>query len=301
MMRLTTVLTLLLLAGCASRESGDATAAPEIDGEAALTHAKAMVAIGPRHAGSEGAKKTVAYLLRKARAFGYEPEVDQWREDTADGNKTFRNVVATLPGRSRGFIIVGSHYDTKKLPGVPDFVGANDSASSTGVLLEMMRVLRQTGWSGPELRFAFFDGEEAVHDYGPTDGLHGSKRMARKLVAAGEVKDCRAMLLLDMVGDADLKLTIPRNCSARLKKLLAEVAEKRGLTRYVGTYGRGAILDDHVPFMDRGIPAINLIDFRYGPGNSYWHTNQDTLARIAADSLQVSGNLALGLLYELDK
>jgi len=157
--------------GCGSSSStSEKPISAKIDKANAFTLVKEIVAIGPRPSNSENAGKTASLIIEKSRKFGYDATLDEWTEMTADGNKTFRNVYAELKGRKKGFVVLGSHFDTKILPGVSNFMGANDSGSSTGLVLEIMRVLGELSkWDGPGIRFAFFDGEESVKSYSQCD------------------------------------------------------------------------------------------------------------------------------------
>jgi glutaminyl-peptide cyclotransferase len=273
---------------------------PRADGGRALAEAEAFLAIGPRPAGSAGAARAAAWLEQRCRDLGAEVRTDTWQEATPAGRTTFRNVIATLPGRDRkSRILLGSHYDSKRLWDAPGFVGANDSGSSTGLLLELIRVLAASRpQPGPTLEFAFFDGEECHTAYGPGDGLHGSRRLAGQLAASGSAKQYRAMILLDMVGDRDLTLTLPTDTHPGLARRTLRLAAAQGVARQVG-FANGPILDDHVPFQELGIPAIDFIDFEYGPGNRHWHTAEDTPDKLAAASLGTVGNLVLALLHDL--
>jgi glutaminyl-peptide cyclotransferase len=295
---------LALNVGCgpaAPRNAAPVAGVPAVDGERALARTAELVALGPRPAGSAGAQRAAGWIAEQCRALGYAPVVDEWTETTATGPLTFRNVWAELdaPGRGAPLVLLGSHYDTKRLASVPDFAGANDSGSSTGLLLELMHVLRDLppAQRPGSVRFYFFDGEECQVTYGPRDGLHGSRRAAAALSSA-ELRRCRAMVLLDMVGDRDLKLTLPADTHPALLRRLLAIAERQGVGRHVSIL-RGTILDDHVPFAERGIPAVDLIDFEYGPGNAWWHTAEDTLDKLAPASLATVGNLALELVLDL--
>lgn len=289
---------LAALAGCV--EPPPASPSVTVDADNALRLVGEIVALGPRPSGSEAAAATVAYIVGKGKSYGYQPVVDEWEEETPAGRLTFRNVYATLPGKGKKFVIIGSHYDTKHMPATPDFVGANDSGSSTGLLLEIMRATGAAGeWTGPPLHFAFFDGEECRERYAANDGLHGSRRLAGRLRDKGTVKDCRAMLLLDMVGDAELGITLPGNCDTELIRRARQAAKQQGVADKFGFYLRGAIIDDHVPFQELGIPSLDLIDFQYGPNNSYWHTNLDRMDKLSAASLGVVGNVVLAMLADL--
>ncbi len=279
---------------------------PAVDGARAMERVRELVAIGPRASGTEGAARAAAWIEKSCRDLGCEPATDCWIGMTPDGPKTFRNIEAAIPGApGKGFIILASHYDTKQIPGAPGFAGANDSGSSTGLLLELMRVLKPAPGAapaGPGIRFLFFDGEECLRAYGPDDGLHGSRRYARKLADSGEADACRAMILLDMVGDRDLRLSIPADTTPELADRLFRAADRGGLRDRAGFCTKcESLLDDHVPFQELGIPSIDLIDFDYGPDMAWWHTAADTLDKLSPDSLRITGTLALGLLAELAK
>lgn len=292
-------------AGCGRSRPTDpaADAIPVVDGNQAMALTREFVEIGPRPAGSEGAERAAKWIAAQARALGYAAHIDTWEEETPTGPVIFRNVIAGSPraagGRRRSRILIGSHFDTKRFPEGVDFQGANDSGSSTGLLLELMRVL-QPQWPAayPELEIAFFDGEECQVAYGPQDGLHGSKRLAARIADAEAADRYVAMILLDMVGDRDLTVTLPMDAPPSLAQALFAAAENQG-TREAFGYARGSILDDHVPFQRLGIPSLDIIDFRYGPKNSYWHAEADRLDKLSAKSLATVGNVVLELLWHL--
>lgn len=292
---------LLTVSACGLRPAhAPAIPPPAVDGANALRLATAFTALGPRPAGSPGAQQAAVWITARCREYGYVPEVDTWTEAPAGTALTFRNVLACLPGRAPGRILIASHYDTKLLPEAPGFAGANDSASSTGLLLELMRAFArlQPAWAGPTLEFAFFDGEECLDHYSATDGLRGSSRLAARLRTTGTAKEYRAMILLDMVGDRDLKLTLPVDTEPGLARRLLRLAERRNWDSHVGFHS-GAMLDDHIPFQELGIPAVDLIDFAYGPDNSWWHTVEDTTDKLSAASLAGVGQLAADLAADL--
>ena len=163
----------------------------------------------------------------------------------------------------------------------------------------MIRALDQYKEKPPfTLRFVFFDGEESLYSYTDNDGLHGSRALAEHYNRNGELRKCRAMILLDMIGDRDLNFTLPTNCSpaltAKLEQLIRE--NKPGLRYEKLPYD---MLDDHAPFLQKGVPAIDLIDFEYGPGNSYWHSAGDTLDKISAESICTTADLVMGLIWNL--
>lgn len=285
----------LAAAGCTG---GQETPMPTVDGGKALDYVREFVRIGPRASDTEGARRAARYLQDSARELGWEVFVDTWSEDTDNGEMTFSNVHAVLPGKGEDFVLLGSHYDTKHLPEVPNFVGANDSGSSTGLLLALMEVLAE---NPPKhtVECVFFDGEESRVRYTAGDGLHGSRHHVKKLIAENRLERCRALLLMDMVGDRDLDIRFPPSSSAGLVGTAFEIAERQGVREHFGYRTQGDILDDHIPFARQGVRVINFIDFEFGPNNSHWHTKHDTLDKIDAESLEIVGNVVLELTYDL--
>ena len=280
-----------LAAACSSNvQKPMAWAAPEpthLDGQRAMQQVEAFVALGLKDPGTPGAARAAEWLADELRRLGLQVEIDTFEEQTSDGPIVFRNVIGTLRGRDPAQIILVSHYDTKT--GMPDgFQGANDGGSSSGLLLELARV------SPKDLVFAFVDGEECRYRYSSSDGLHGSRHLVRRLQESGQTRNVMAALVLDMIGDADLSVTVPRNSSPELVKRFFDAARDEGVRHKFQLYS--SILDDHVPFLQAGIPAIDIIDFQFGsaPGlNDYWHTGADTLDKLSPETLQQVGRITL--------
>ncbi len=212
-----------------------------------------------------------------------------------------RNVVATIPGAQPGVVVVAAHYDTKDVPG---FVGANDGASGVAVLLELARALPRR-LPGPSLDLAFFDAEESRGTAGgpaafAASGDRGSEQFVRYARSGGEqgtppLSAIRAMVLFDMVGDCDLRIPLEANSDADLYGRFAAASGASG--PFEGE--ASGVLDDHTPFTDAGVPAVDLIDFEYGPGPSpgaWWHTRRDDLRHVCAPSLAAVGTPALAAL-----
>jgi hypothetical protein len=252
--------------------------ADRFDADRAWADLRHQVGIGPRPAGS-GAARKLAGELRSRLPHG--------RFESVPGHPGLRNVVGRIRG-SRPAIVVGAHYDTKDLPG---FVGANDGAGGTAAVLELARVLRSARRpaGAPELRFVLFDGEESPDDSQDFErtGLRGSRAYAR--AHAGELG---AMVLLDFV--ADRNLAIPRESSsdAALWQRLRAAARRVGAERAFPDATASPVLDDHTPFLRRGVAAIDLIDFTY----PCWHEPCDDLDHVARRSLDLSGETVLDLL-----
>ena len=272
------------------------------DAPRAFAEVEAFVHTGPRVSGTEGAKKAADYLLQRLVSIGIPAELQTFEDQSPLGTTTFHNVVGTLPGDRSDILILGSHFDTKY--GIEGFLGANDSGSSSGLLLELGRVWKTSTDNSrdrPTLRLVFFDGEECRHRYGANDGFHGSKAYVDSLEKAGEIDRVHAMILLDMIGDRDLSVTIPRNSTPALALLAFHAATAVG-RRDAFSWHEAAVGDDHVAFLDAGIPAIDLIDFQFGsaPGkNDYWHTPEDTMDKISIESLDTVGQVTLYMLQQL--
>ena len=279
--------------------AAEAPARVAVSGAAALEEVRRFLAVGPRDSGTEGAEKAATYLVGRLKEIGVEAEIQEFRESSPKGETTFRNVLGRIPGTGGGIILFGAHYDTKS--GIAGFVGANDSGSGTGLLLELARGFSEGAPHAMEIRFAFFDGEECMEEYGPGDGFHGSEHLAGTMEADGSLKRIAAMILLDMVGDKNLTVTIPRNSTPWLTALAFEAARAEGTRKHFQLYPH-PIGDDHVAFYRRGAPAVNLIDFEFGRGpgkNDYWHTAEDTLDKLSAESLGIVGRVAARMAEEL--
>lgn len=273
----------------------------KFDGKRAFSHVEALVRLGPHPSGSQAQTKAASYLMMQLQEAGLKAEEQVFVANTPKGTVQFRNIIAKSPrgsGPKRQVLVIGSHYDTKYFADI-NFVGANDGCSSTGALLELARCAA----SQPDIWFVFFDGEEAVRDYSiPQDGFVGSRFFVEQLKADKQVEWIKAMILLDMVGDANLNITLPPNGSGPLAERVFEAARDVGHRDSFALFKKGEIGDDHVAFLNVGIPAVDLIDFEYGssPGsNDYWHTEKDTLDKISPRSLEIVGQTTLRLLAKI--
>ncbi len=274
----------LCLCGCAEKKT------VAIENFGALEYAKRFCDIGPRVSCTQGAAEAARWIENELRVIGYSPITDTFNDPDENGRRRiFRNVIAQYKGSGSKHFLLLSHYDTKG--GISDsFIGANDSGSSTALLLALAAWYKRNG-SDASITFAFLDGEEAVDNYDAYDGLHGSRRLASQLKRANTTLD--GVILLDMIGDQDLKLTIPLNTSPAMLSRLKQAARKVGVEERV-TETTVEILDDHQPFMQLGYKAIDLIDFDYGSrpnSNDYWHTDEDTLDKLSDETMNIVGTL----------
>ncbi len=270
-------------------------------GSNAYAEAASLVALGPRDATTAGAARAARHLADRLTALGSTPAVDTFAARVPGGTATFYNVSCLIEGRdpSRTLLLL-SHFDTKSGLG-PTFVGANDSGSSCGLLLELAR-LYLANQPPINVMLAFVDGEECQQSYGPHDGLHGSRHLAQQIATArgqsGPLARVKAVVVVDMIGDFMLDIMIPLNSDRELVRLAYAAARDVGLRKTL-VRGDNMILDDHVPFLEQGLPAIDLIDFAYGsaPGkNDYWHTPADTMDKLSPASLAATGRIVMQMI-----
>jgi glutaminyl-peptide cyclotransferase len=267
-------------------------AAARFDGAAAFRYLERLVAIGPRPAGSPASARTREYIVAELKRAGVQSRVEPFDAETPDGRVQMANVVAVLPGRQSDVILIGGHYDTKVFREFR-FVGANDAGSSTALLLELARALAArphayTYW------IVFFDGEEARKTWTPTDSLYGSRRMAADLARRGQLP--RVVIVADMIGDRNLNIRRESSSTPWLTDLLWASARRRGHGAHFLPEAM-AVEDDHRPFLRAGVPSTLLIDFDYPP----WHTAEDTLDKVSAQSLQVVGDVLVDALPAIEE
>ena len=268
----------------------------EFSGEKALAHVQQLVDFGPRPPGSEALEKSRAYIEKQLSIFGWKVTRQVFTDETPRGKIQFINLIATFGARgektSPPSFLLCSHYDTKLFDTVR-FVGANDGGSSTGLLLELARILGQHPELARQIDLVFFDGEEAFENFSETDGLYGSRYFARQLEESKAVKQFRGGILFDMVGDRSLNVTLPPNSPAQMASKLFAVAEALKVRDHF-TYFDRDIRDDHTPINAIGIPTIDIIDFDF----PWWHTSDDTIDKLSAESLQTVGSVAAYYLSE---
>jgi glutaminyl-peptide cyclotransferase len=297
------MLLLMLCAGCQEQAPPPRTTLLDptlLKGEAAFEQVKTFTELGPKVAGAPSGKAGADWIKQTLESAGVAASIDSFDDKTPGGTNTFHNIEGIIPGDPNEIIVLGCHFDTKT--GVTNtFVGANDSGSGVGLLIELGRVIQAHKKGGPEVRLAFFDGEECVVHYGPHDGFHGSKRMAKALVKAGLAPRVKAVIILDMVGHDDLTITMPRSSSPHLVSLVFDVAHALKV-REQFRYFHYDIGDDHIAFLANGMPAVDLIDFQYGSAptlNDYWHTGEDTLDKLSPQSLETVGRVVLEMINRL--
>ncbi|GAB4468558.1 MAG: M28 family peptidase [Anaerolineae bacterium] len=305
---ITAVLLVIALAGCRAASGAPAPVSPAVptstpfptvtpaptptpiasapferfDGGRAFAHVEAQMAFGPRPTGSEAAQQTAAYILAELERMGWTAE----RQPFEYQDVAAQNLIGRAGSEGGPVLLVGAHYDTRRRadrdPATPEqpVPGANDGASGVAVLLELARVLNLTAVDG-EVWLVFFDAE----DNGGLDGwdwIAGSTYFAGNMSVTPEY-----LILVDMIGDADQNLYYERNSDVVLMQHLWEIAANMGYGEYFIPTVNHSILDDHIPFLQQGIPAVDIIDFDY----PYWHTTQDTVDKVSPDSLERVGRV----------
>lgn len=273
-----------------------ASLAPAVNfsGVSALKYTRTAVAFGPRPSGSEANKKLQNYILAEIRKDGCQVSEDPFTAKTPKGEIAMDNILCEFPGKSGKAIVVTGHFDTKLFPG-RHFVGANDGGSSTGLLLEMARVLARQPRTD-DVYLVWFDGEEATREqWEGEDNLYGSRHLAEKWRKDGTLARIKALINVDMIGDKNLDIKMETNSNAALNKLVWDTANKLGYGAYF-LDEELATEDDHMPFLKLGVPAIDLIDFDYPP----WHEDSDTMDKLSAQSLEIVGTVVLEVVHRLE-
>jgi Zn-dependent M28 family amino/carboxypeptidase len=271
---------------------------PGFSGARAFEDLKHLVSFGPRPSGSPALTQTRQWLIHDLRGAGAQVEEDSFVANTPIGPIPMTNLIAKFPGSRRETVIVAGHYDTKRFDEFR-FVGANDGGSSAALLVELARLL---GERQHALNYwlVFFDGEEAVRDWSATDSLYGSRHLLEVLSSSGELSRIQALILVDMIADAHLRIPREDRSTPWLTDLVFDVAQRLGYGKYF-VNSQEAVDDDHMPFINAGVSAVDLIDLDYGPNRSYWHTAQDTLDHCSPVSLTIVGRVVTATLDELEK
>jgi glutaminyl-peptide cyclotransferase len=264
----------------------------------AFADLRTMVGYGPRPAGSEALAKTRAYIVAELQKVGLKAQLDEFEAATPRGRKKMTNIRASRPGARPTTIALVGHYDTKIFDNMT-FVGANDGGSSAAWVLEMARATQDLRLQNT-LEFVFFDGEEAVVEWSDQDSVYGSKHDVDRRIKAGTLNQLKALILVDMIGDKSLAIPQESQSTDWLKSIIWSNAKSSGHNREFPDTEH-TIADDHIPFLNARVPSVDLIDFDYGPGHSYWHEAGDTLDKTSGQSLKAVGDVVYLSLPEIDK
>jgi len=275
--------------------AGDDVPAPEktdgFDGKRAYEQVKKQVSYGPRPAGSAALGQLQDYLEAELKSYGCAVDTDSFSADTPAGRLPMKNIVAKIPGETPGILLLGTHYDTKRLE---NFVGADDGGSSTGVMLEIARVLCGQKKAGKyAVWIAFFDGEEAVNkEWKDPDNRYGSRQMAAKMATGGELKNVKAFILTDLVGGQTPHFRHDGESTKWLVDFVWGVAGKLGYSQVFLNEATDIGGDDHFSFTKRNVPSVDIIDLDFNDV-PYWHTPQDTMDKISAKTMAIVGHVVL--------
>jgi len=284
----------VLLLTAALTGTGTAQAPAAFDSTRAYTHVREQVALGPRPAGSAANAKLRAYVIKHLADAGYKAVEQSFEASTPVGRVTMTNLIATLPGERPERILLTSHFDTKPVNEFR-FVGANDGGSSTAALLELARVLKARPRPRFTIEFVFFDGEEAYGEWRDPNHTYGSRHYVAAARQAGTLGSIRAMILLDMIGDRSLNLRRDTNSTRWLTDIVWATARRLGHAAHF-LDEPFPVEDDHMHFVNAGVPSVDLIDLDYPD----WHTAGDTLDKVSARSLQIVGDVVLAALPDIE-
>jgi glutaminyl-peptide cyclotransferase len=262
-------------------------------GAAALEFTRQAVAFGPRPAGSDADKKLQAYILEQVRVSGAQVTEDAFVAKTLRGEIPMKNILVKFPGKSGKAIAITGHFDTKYFPG-RKFVGADDGGSSTGVLIELAKLLAGQPRTD-DVYLVFFDGEEAFGEWSDTDSLYGSRHLVDGWKSDGTLRRIKALINVDMIGDKNLDIPLEMNSNAALRQMVWKTAAD---LKYQSYFVNQQINedDDHMPFVKAGVPALDVIDADYPP----WHTDDDTMDKVSAQSLEIVGTVMLEVIHRLE-
>lgn len=279
------ILIIVILLGCASENK-----IPVFEAERAWSLLEHQVALGPRPVGSEAHALTVEWIYSSLEEYGWDVEIQR---ATKLGHP-IQNIVAKR-GEGDTWIILGAHYDTRLVSDQDDeasnrakpVLGANDGASGVAVLLELARVLPND--LDIQIWLVFFDAEDNGNIPG-WDWILGSRAFVENLEGSPD-----AVVILDMIADADLNIYLEANSNEELNQQIWGHADRLGYSSNFIPTTKYHMLDDHTPFLEAGIPAVDIIDFDY----PYWHTTEDNLDNVSMHSLQIVGETILAWLLAL--
>jgi glutaminyl-peptide cyclotransferase len=274
---------------------GLSASAQHFNGAKALDYTREFVSIGPRWPTSPNHGKAESFLREHLKHD--QVEEDTFMANTPIGPVNMRNFIVRFPGKKDGVIVLATHYETNYWLKNVNFVGANDGGATTGLLLALAdhfreQIARTKQLDGYSVWLVFFDGEEAIQSWSQSDSTYGSRHLAAKWGRDGTLQRIRAFVLTDMIGDKDLDIQHETNSTDWLVSTVRQAAAKFGYAKYFFQRDE-PVEDDHLAFVNRGVPSIDLIDLDYGPNNSYHHTAQDTLDKVSPRSLTIDGDVIL--------
>ncbi len=265
----------------------------KFDSNRAWDHLRSLVALGPRPAGTAAIEQSRKYIKDRLAAAGVGVVEQAWDDQTPLGPVHMVNLIATIPGTSKNRLVIASHYDTKRFREFR-FVGASDGGSSTAFLIELARVLKARQ-NALTIELLFLDGEEAVVEWTGNDHTYGSRHYVDVAKRNGTLSSLKALVLIDMIGDRDLTIKRDSNSTTWLTDIIWDAARQQKQTSAFQPLTT-QIEDDHMPFIEARVPAVDIIDLEYDA----WHTAGDTLDAVSARSLQTVGEVLLAALPQIE-
>jgi hypothetical protein len=274
-----------------STVSADTNGAPAFDSSRAMQYVKEIVAFGPRPIGSENHRRVEKYILSHLK--GVDVEQDDFEVTPSEGRFPIHNIIAKFPGSKDGIIVIASHYDTNWPLRNIAYVGANDGGSSSALLLEVANQIRGKKLDGYSIWLLWDDGEESMKlPWDDPESLYGVRHLAQKWQDDGTLKKVKALILEDMIGDADLNIERDTASTPWLEDVVYQAATNTGYQSHF--FAREMpVEDDHQAFLKRGVPAVDLIDFSYGYNDVFHHTAEDTIDKLSPKSLAIVGTVTL--------
>ena len=264
-----------------------------------------MQGFGERWPGSPGHKKTENLIRQVLQKDGGQVEADHFIARTPRGQVPVHNIIGKFNidgNKEQDIFVLAGHYDTLFRPG---FIGANDGASSAGMLLAFADVFARQK-TRMQIWLVWTDLEEAIQSFKGDDGLYGSRHLAHKLAANGQASRIRGLFLLDMIGDKNLNVARETGSSGSLQSVISRAAALLGYGQYFFNYDAN-IIDDHVSFISVGIPSVDVVDAEYGrmgpkfdSMGEFHHTNADTMDKVSQQSLEIVGRTILLTVELLD-
>jgi Zn-dependent M28 family amino/carboxypeptidase len=273
----------------------------QVSGQAIYSLTQQLLAVAPkRFNGSPGHLAAENFIKQHFRPEAAKGNfiADEFTANTPAGLQTMRNYIVRFPGKKDGVIVLASHYETNYPLKDIAFYGANDGACTAALLIALGEYFRTHPPQGYSIWLVFDDGEEAVRSWSDSDSLYGTRHLAAKWYADGALKRIKAFIVADMIGDKDLNILEETGSTPWLRALFKQAAIDTHNSAYVYKT-QGSEEDDHLPFLRRGVPALDVIDVEYGPLDpktgdyAYHHTVQDTIDKISPQSLQISADLFL--------
>jgi glutaminyl-peptide cyclotransferase len=265
------------------------------DGAKAYLQVQKLVSFGPHPPGSPAIAQAQQYIAAQLNSYGCKVDTDDFHAPTPVGDLPMKNIIAKIPGTGQGIILLLTHYDTLRLDG---FVGAEDAGSSSGLMLEMARLLCAGKPQANAVWIAFLDGEEAQIKWSDTDSVYGSRELAARMAVSGDLKRTRAVILADMIGQYDLQIMRESTSTSWLTNLVWKKAAELGYSNIFVNRDL-AVEDDHDPFLHRNVPAVDIIDLAGYQEMGYWHTTQDTMDKISPANIAIVGQVILESVNEL--